>query len=74
MARHGLKRRNYYGKQKDTRGCKLYKSFRTTGFGMFVHFGLYSQLNKGEWCYNIHAMEMDEYKHLIDTFEVKSMA
>ena len=50
------------------------KAFEQLGFGMFVHFGLYSQLNKGEWCYNIHAMKMDEYKHLIDTFEAKSMA
>ena len=25
------------------------KNFEQLGFGMFVHLGLYSQLNKGEW-------------------------
>ena len=25
------------------------KDFEQLGFGMFVHFGLYSRLGKGEW-------------------------
>ena len=38
-------------------------------FGMFIHWGLYSQLGKGEWVY-YHGdnMQMDEYKKLKDTF------
>ena len=27
------------------------KQFEKLGFGMFVHFGLYSVLGKGEWVY-----------------------
>lgn len=42
--------------------------FEKMGFGMFVHWGLYSQLGKGEWIYHIENMNMDEYKHLKDTF------
>lgn len=42
--------------------------FEKMGFGMFVHWGLYSQLGKGEWVYYIENMNMDEYKSLKDTF------
>jgi alpha-L-fucosidase len=28
------------------------KRFEKLGFGMFVHFGLYSVHGKGEWAYN----------------------
>ncbi len=50
------------------------KDFEQLGFGMFVHFGLYSQLNRGEWTYSVHHMNMAEYEPLIDTFRVGSMA
>lgn len=49
------------------------KNFEQLGFGMFVHFGLYSQLAKGEWAFSIHRLNMEEYKKLADTFDVKSM-
>lgn len=42
--------------------------FEGMGLGMFVHWGLYSQLGKGEWIYNFSDMDMDEYKKLADTF------
>ena len=35
------------------------KNFEQLGFGMFVHFGLYSQLNKGEWAYHILKLEKE---------------
>ncbi len=45
------------------------KEFEKMGFGMFVHFGLYSQLGQGEWIYDIDEnMDMNEYKKLKDTF------
>ncbi len=44
------------------------KKFEKMGFGMFIHWGLYSQLGKGEWTYFIENMNMDEYKNLKDTF------
>jgi len=33
------------------------KDFEKLGFGMFVHFGLYSVLGKGEWA--LHSLELD---------------
>lgn len=42
--------------------------FENMGFGMFMHWGLYSQLGMGEWTYLIHKREMSEYKKLFDTF------
>lgn len=50
------------------------KDFEQLGFGMFVHFGLYSQLNRGEWTYSVHHMQMDEYEPLINTFQVGSLS
>ena len=36
---------------------------------MFVHWGLYSQLNRGEWIYaRGEGMSFSEYKNLKDTF------
>ncbi|MBE6930118.1 MAG: alpha-L-fucosidase [Ruminococcaceae bacterium] len=42
--------------------------FEQMGFGMFVHWGLYSQLGRGEWVYKVENMDMAEYKKLADTF------
>ena len=50
---------------------KYISDFEKMGFGMFVHWGLYSQLGKGEWTYFIHNRKMDEYKKLINTFTAK---
>ena len=43
-------------------------AFEQLGFGMFVHWGLYSQLGRCEWIYKIDNMEMREYEKLKDTF------
>ncbi len=42
--------------------------FEKMGLGMFVHWGLYSQLGMGEWTYFVHKRDMEEYKLLKDTF------
>lgn len=42
--------------------------FEKLGFGMFVHWGLYSQLGMGEWTYHMHKRNMEDYKKLMDTF------
>ena len=47
---------------------KRISDFEKMGLGMFVHWGLYSQLGMGEWTYHIHKRDMDEYKLLKDTF------
>ncbi len=44
------------------------KKFEKLGFGMFVHWGLYSQLGKGEWIYYIENMDKSEYVKLQETF------
>ena len=36
-------------------------SFEKRGFGMFIHWGLYSSLNQGEWTLNIHKIHEKEY-------------
>lgn len=50
------------------------KNFEQLGFGMFVHFGLYSQLNQGEWTYDHHGLKMDSYSKMIDTFVALDIA
>ncbi len=40
-------------------------------FGMFVHWGLYSQLGRHEWVMNRERIPVAEYEQLADTWEVK---
>ena len=42
--------------------------FEEMGFGMFVHWGLYSQLGKGEWIQHQQGIPKEEYMKLQDTF------
>ena len=44
------------------------KDFEKLGFGMFVHFGIYSQLANGEWVQSLHNIPGEEYQKLKDTF------
>ena len=44
------------------------KKFEKLGFGMFVHWGLYSQLGKGEWVLFIDKLDKNEYSKLKDSF------
>ena len=46
---------------------KRIKEFEKLGFGMFVHFGLYSVHGKGEWAYNIN-ITPTEYEKLFNEF------
>lgn len=48
---------------------KRIAEFEKMGFGMFVHWGLYSQIGEGEWYFaNGYNGTMEEYKKLADTF------
>lgn len=48
---------------------KYVADFEKLGFGMFVHWGLYSQLGKGEWYYTLgYRGTMEDYAKLKDTF------
>lgn len=53
------------------------KDFEQLGFGMFVHYGLFSQLNNGEWTYrrgSYRNMSQEEYMKLADSFDCVGMA
>lgn len=44
------------------------KDFENLGFGMFVHFGIYSVLGKGEWAKDIHGISDEDYFPLSKQF------
>lgn len=45
--------------------------FEKLGFGLFVHFGLYSMTGKGEWYLHIHNADRDVYNAQKDKFFVR---
>jgi len=45
--------------------------FEKLAYGMFIHWGIYSQLGKGEWVQNQSKIPMEEYVKLKDTFTAK---
>ncbi len=47
---------------------KYIADFEKLGLGMFVHWGLYSQLGEGEWTFKLHKRSMEEYRKLADSF------
>ena len=47
---------------------KRIRDYENMGLGLFVHWGLYSQLACGEWTEFIHRRPKAEYERLIDTF------
>lgn len=46
-------------------------TFKSLGFGIFVHFGLYSLTKKGEWTKCLHHVSDNEYQKLVSDFKVK---
>ena len=47
----------------------LMRWWREARFGMFVHWGLYSQLGRHEWVMNRERIPVAEYDRLADTFQ-----
>lgn len=47
---------------------KRIAEFEKLGFGMFIHWGLYSRLGKGEWIMHLENIPKDEYAKLKDIF------
>lgn len=45
--------------------------FERMAYGMFIHWGLYSQLGRGEWVMHMEKIPVAEYKRLKDTFTAK---
>lgn len=48
------------------------KDFEKLGFGMFVHFGLYSVLGKGEWAKQCLSISNEHYESLREKFNPAS--
>ena len=44
------------------------KWWREARFGMFVHYGLYSQIGRNEWCMALENIPVAEYEKLAGTF------
>lgn len=51
--------------------AKYVADFEKRGFGMFIHYGLYSELAQGEWTMDLHHIPKDEYRKLFDNFTAK---
>ena len=50
---------------------KRIKEFEKYAFGMFVHFGIYSVIGKGEWAKHLFNMPWDEYLKSLNVFSPK---
>jgi alpha-L-fucosidase len=50
---------------------KRMKWWRDARFGMFVHWGLYSQLGRHEWAMNRERIPVKDYEKLANTWDVK---
>jgi alpha-L-fucosidase len=48
--------------------------FRDARFGMFIHWGLYAQLGRGEWVMNRERIPIAEYEPLAETWKPKPNA
>ncbi|MFP4156350.1 MAG: alpha-L-fucosidase [Opitutales bacterium] len=44
------------------------RRYEQFGLGLFLHWGLYSQIRQGEWYWNYHKPEKADYVKLADTF------
>lgn len=47
------------------------KWWRDARFGMFIHYGLYSQLGRNEWAMALENYDIKEYERLAETFKPK---
>ena len=46
------------------------ENFKRLGFGMFIHFGLYSVIGRGEWYYMQYVHDKNEYESTINKFKI----
>jgi alpha-L-fucosidase len=60
-----------YLKQTEQSRSKRLRWWQESRFGMFVHWGLYSQLGRHEWVMNRERIPLSEYEPLADTWHPK---
>jgi len=63
--------RSEYEKQIASTRNKRMQWWRAARFGMFIHYGLYSQAGRHEWMMAHENIPITEYKKLADTFRPK---
>lgn len=51
---------------------KRVSNFSSLAYGMFIHYGLYSLLEKGEWVKDHDKIDMSEYSKLADKFTAEN--
>lgn len=52
-------------------GARRIQWWKEARFGMFIHWGLYSQLGRNEWVMNLERIPVKEYETLADTWHPK---
>ncbi len=60
-----------YEKQVASTRDRRMQWWREARFGMFVHYGLYSQIGRNEWVMTTENIPIPEYEKLADTFQPK---
>ncbi|MET1057137.1 MAG: alpha-L-fucosidase [Pedobacter sp.] len=50
------------------------KTFQDLKFGLFIHWGIYSELGRGEWVMNTDHISYNNYKKLADFFNPQSFS
>ncbi|MBC8041265.1 MAG: alpha-L-fucosidase, partial [Opitutaceae bacterium] len=45
--------------------------FETLGYGLFLHWGLYSTAGRGEWHHRHHAVPREDYAQLVSRFDAR---
>jgi alpha-L-fucosidase len=58
----------YLARTEKSRARRL-QWFTEARFGMFIHWGLYSQLGRGEWAMNLDRIPVEEYETLAATWK-----
>ena len=65
-----MSQEEYLERSAATRAERL-RWFQEARFGMFIHWGLYSQLGRHEWVMNRECIPIPEYEQLADTWHPK---
>ena len=61
-------RKNYRPEKVEKLSEEQMKWFRDAKFGMFIHWGVYSMLGKGEWVLMNEHLDVRKYETLKDDF------
>ena len=65
-------RKNYVPEKVERLSEKQMKWFRDAKFGMFIHWGVYSMLRKGEWVLWNERLDVREYEKLKEDFTAEA--